>query len=44
MKLRKIPENKRTPDETGMLAVYDNPADFTKEKYMEKLLELARQN
>jgi menaquinone-dependent protoporphyrinogen IX oxidase len=44
IKLRIIPEEKRSPDETGMLAVYEKPADFTKEKYMEKLLELARQN
>ncbi|HBG70853.1 MAG: flavodoxin [Bacteroidetes bacterium GWF2_43_63] len=44
LKLRMIPESKRTPDETGMLAAYQNPADFTKKKYVEKLLELARQN
>ncbi|MPM18604.1 hypothetical protein SDC9_65017 [bioreactor metagenome] len=44
VKLRMKPESKRSPDETGMLAAYENPADFTKEKYMEKLLELARQN
>ena len=43
-KLCMTPESKRTPDETGMLAAYQNPADFTKKKYMEELLELARQN
>lgn len=44
MKLRMKPLSKRTPDETGMLAAYQNPADFTKKKYMEELVELARQN
>lgn len=44
LKLRMTPESKRTPDETGMLAAYQSPADFTKKKYMEELLELARQN
>jgi len=44
LKLRMTPESKRTPDETGMLAAYQNPADFTKKKYVESLLELARQN
>ncbi len=43
-KLRMKPASKRTADETGMLAVYSTPADFTKKKYMDDLLELARQN
>ena len=44
VKLRMKPASKRTADETGMLAVYSTPADFTKKKYMDDLLELARQN
>ena len=43
-KLRMKPAAKRTPDETGMLAAYSAPADFSKKKYMDELLTLAREN
>lgn len=43
-KLRMKPASKRSADETGMLAAYQHPADFTKKKYMDELLEVARQN
>jgi len=32
----------KTPDETGMLAAYSKPMDFTKVKNIKELLEYAR--
>ena len=42
MKMRMKNESKRTPDETGMLAAYDAPCDFTKKRYIDDLVGYAK--
>jgi menaquinone-dependent protoporphyrinogen IX oxidase len=42
MKMRIKNENKRTPDEKGMLSAYEAPCDFTKKRYIDDLVSFAK--
>jgi menaquinone-dependent protoporphyrinogen IX oxidase len=42
MKLRSKPESRRSPDEKGMLAAYEGPADFTRRRNIDELVDHVR--